>query len=307
MQTLGLMLKSYGPDALRAERLVQSFQRFNDDALHLTIVVPPADLPDFLHLAGDTVDVMDETPFAGYLVDSPVAGVSPGYANQQIVKLAFWELDRYENYLVLDSDAVFIRPFRAADFMADDRTPYSILVEDNDLKCDPRYFREHWQGREVHLRRIQELVGLNDQRLLTCHNHQVFNRQVLQSLKTEFMGPRGWSYRNLIQEAPYEFSWYNFWLQRSKVIPIEIREPWFKMLHHEGHHMEMALRGLTLEDYARGYVGLVVNSSFAREWADLSPDEPASRTVARYVGLGTLASALGRRVAMLPSTLLHRT
>ncbi len=46
--------------------------------------------------------------------------------------------------------------------MFDETTPYTVLVEDNELKVEPRYYEEHWKGREVNLRRIQELVGLDD-------------------------------------------------------------------------------------------------------------------------------------------------
>ncbi len=72
--------------------------------------------------------------------------------------------------------------------MFDETTPYTVLVEDNELKVEPRYYAEHWQGREAHLRRIQELVGLDDRRLLTCHGHQVFSSTVLASLKRRLHG-----------------------------------------------------------------------------------------------------------------------
>ncbi len=44
-------------------------------------------------------------------MSEPVAGIRPGYINQEIVKLAFWELGLTENYFCVDSDAVFVRPF----------------------------------------------------------------------------------------------------------------------------------------------------------------------------------------------------
>lgn len=287
-----------------ARRLVASFRTFNDEGLPLFVLVPPSDVEAFSELAGGDVTVMDEeTLVGGLLVTGPLGEIREGYANQQIVKLAFWESGLLDDYLVLDSDAVFIRPFTRSDFMASPGVPYTVLVEDNDLRCDPVYYREHWQGREVHLREIQRIVGLEDPRLLTCHNHQVFDSRVLASLRTDFMEPRGWSYRDLIAASPYEFSWYNFWLQKSRVIPLKVREPWFKMIHHEGQHAELAMRGLSVEDLVRGYVGLVINSSFAREWDGLLPDEDASVTLSRYVGIGTLTRALARRVGMLPETL----
>ena len=295
-----MMLKSYRGDFPLAQRLVESFTAYNRDGLPLTIVVPEEDETLFEQLATDHISVISEAPFHHELVSEPFGDMRVGYINQQIVKLAFWELDLYDDYFVVDSDMVFVRPFLREDFMADTDTPYSILVEDNELQTDARYYREQWQSRDQHLARIKELVELSDRRTLTCHNHQVFSAAVLRSLKSDFMEPRNYTYADLIRLSPYEFSWYNFWLQKSHVIPIVIREPLVKMLHHDGHHLEYAVRGTTLEDVARGYVGIVINSSFARIWPDITPDEPSSATVSRYVPATILAAALARKVRLLP-------
>ena len=295
MHRLGMLLKSYGPDFDHARRMVTSFTEFNVEGLPLYVVVPEQDVAQFGALAGPGIEVLSEQELGEYLVDEPVSGIRPGYINQEIVKLAFWELGLTENYFCVDSDAVFVRPFGFDDFMFDATTPYTVLVEDNELRVEPRYFEEHWKGREPQLRRIQELVGLDDRRVLTCHGHQVFSAEVLRSLKSDFMEPRGWSYRDLLAEAPYEFTWYNMWLQKSRVIPIEFREPLVKVFHHEGQHLEYALRGVTTDDIARGYVALVVNSNFARSWGDVDAAESPEQTLARYVPYAVLSKALARK------------
>ena len=295
-----MMLKSFRGDVALAMRLVDSFHAFNQENLPLTIVVPGEDADLFSPLAGPTITVMDESAFDADMAAEPFGGMRLGYVNQQIIKLAFGQLNIYDDYLVLDSDMIFVRPFKRSDFMFDEDTPFSILVEDNDLQTDGRYFDEQWQSRSQHLQRIKELVGLDDPRTLTCHNHQVFSAAVLRSLFTDFMEPKGYSYADLIRLAPYEFSWYNFWLQKSHVIPVAIREPVVKMLHHDGHHLEYAVRGTTLDDVARGYVGLVINSSFARVWPDISPDETQSTTLSRYVPASVLAAALAKKAKLIP-------
>ena len=287
-----MLLKSYGGDADLAKRLLASFEKFNHEGLSLYVVVPEADVPRFEELGGANVHVLPETAFGDYLVDHPVAGVRPGYINQEIVKLAFWELGLAENYFCVDSDAVFVRPFGRDDFMLDATTPYTVLVEDNELKVEPRYYAQHWQGREAHLRRIQELVDLDDRRILTCHGHQVMSSTVLRSLKSDFLQPKSWTYADMLAEAPYEFSWYNFWLQKTQIIPIAVREPLVKTFHHEGQHLEYALRGIGPDDIARGFVGVVVNSNYARSWADGDASEAPEETLARYVPARVLAKAL---------------
>ena len=292
MDRLGILLKSYAEDFHYAERMIASFHQHNRDDLPLFLVVPDADRVLFQPLVEHNTELIPESDFAEHLVTAPLWDLRPGYINQEIIKLAFWETGLAENYFCADSELVFIRDFGFDDFMFDGTTPYTVLVEDNELQVEPRYFRDHWQGREQHLRRIQELVGLDDRRLLTCHGHQVFSATVLSSLKYEFMRPRGWDYRDLLERAPYEFSWYNFWLQKSRAIPIAQREPLVKTFHHEGQHLEYALRGIGPDDIARGFIGVVVNSNFANAFETGAVEESAERTLARYVSYGQLTRAL---------------
>lgn len=292
MHRLGVLLKSYGKDFRYADRMVESFNRHNRDDLPLFIVVPDEDEHLFRPLVGSNSQLLVESDFADHLVDEPIWDLRPGYINQEIIKLAFWEKGRCENYFCADSELVFVRDFGYDDFMVDEVTPFTVLAEDNELKIEPQYYEQHWKGREQHLRHIQELVGLQDRRLLTCHGHQVMSSIVLGSLTKDFMEPRGWSYADLLRESPYEFSWYNFWLQRSRAIPIEPREPLVKTIHHEGHLMEWALRQLTLEDVGRGYLGVVINSNFQADTAPSTTQMGLPQVLARYVSAADLMKAL---------------
>ena len=307
MQPVGLLLRSYADDFDYAERLVQSFHAHNADDLTLYIVVSEKDFEIFSQLAGPYVEVLSDTHFSPYFTTCEVAGIRPGYINQEIVKLAFWELGLTENYFCVDSDAVFIRDFGESDFLAADGYPYSVLVEDKELKVEPRYFAEHWLSREESLQRIAREVGLTANVLLTCHGHQVFSAQVLRDFQDQFLAPRDWGYLDALRVAPYEFSWYNFWLQANQSIPIHPREPLVKVFHHEGHHMESVLRGVTVEDLARGYLAVVVNSNFSRDLGIISTDEPQAATIARYLSYSDLLRALRAKVSLALASRLARS
>lgn len=293
---LGLLVKSFSEDFDLACRLVTSLNTFNIENLPTWIVVPETDVEQFKALESDVITVLPETLLARHLVTGPVAGIRPGYINQEIVKISFWELGLAENYFPIDSDAIILRDFGHADLMWDEHTPYTVLVEDNDLKVDPEYFTQNWQGREESLRRIQREVGLKDRRILTCHGHQILSSRVLKSLKLNFMIPRDLSYADLLEIAPYEFSWYNFWLQKDETIPIHIREPLMKVAHSTTQHMELALRGITAADLGRGYVGAVINSNFAKSWGGAELHEDRSQTLARYLTWSQLLKVLTRKV-----------
>jgi hypothetical protein len=292
---IALMLKSYAGDFAFAQRLVESFTRHNPEGLTLFCVVPNEDLPQFTPLSSPHVLVMDEAPFEKYFVTGTLNGTRPGYINQEIVKLAFHELGLAENYFCVDSDAVFIRDLHAADFLAPDGYPYSVLVENNELKVEPRYYSQYWLSREKSLQQIADLIGIPGSVLLTCHGHQVFSSTVLRSFVTDFLSPRGWSYRDALAMAPYEFTWYNFWLQKSRVIPIHPREELVKVFHHENQHFEYILRGVTESDIARGFLAVVVNSNYSRDMGVLPADAPKPQALAPYLSYVEVAKLIGAK------------
>jgi len=292
---IALLLKSFRDDLQYATRLVESIRQFNEEHLHTYVVVPADDVSAFASLESPDVTVMAEDALGNHLVTEPVGGMRAGYINQEIIKLAFWELGLARNYFCVDSDAVLIRPFGRADFMADDVTPYTVLVEDNELMVEPRYFREYWRSREEAMRRIQELVGLSDPIVRTCHGHQVLSAAVLRSFREDFLAPRNWEYRDALAEAPYEFSWYNMWLQKSLAIAIHQREPLVKVFHHEGQHLEYILRGITVDDIARGYVGLVINSNYSRDLGLIPADAPKPEALSQYLSYAEVGQVLSAK------------
>ena len=303
MVPFAFLVKSYRNDLDLAARLFATLDRFNVDDIPTWVVVPDDDVADFQELCADPLFVLPESVLQQHLVSEPIAGIRPGYINQEIVKLAFWELGLASNYLPVDSDAVFLRDFTMSDFMFSSEIPYTVLLEDRDLLTDPEYYQTHWQGRERVLRAIQAEVGLSDDRLLTCHGHQVLSGTVLRSLRDDFLVPRGWDYAEMLRHGPYEFSWYNFWLQKSKAVPIELREPYFKVIHSEHQHLEMVIRGITTTDIARGYLGVIINSNFSKSFGDLSYRTPRSETLATYLSWselrGVISSKLGNSLRSL--------
>ena len=303
MHTFAMLLKSFADDFDYAQRLIASFRKFNADGVHLYCVVPAADLTRFAVLGGPDLTVLSESELGQYLVDRPVHGMRAGYINQEIVKLAFWELELTANYFCVDSDAEFIRPFYRSDFMADEHTPYTVLVEDNELKVEPRYYREYWQQREIELRRIQELVGLDSKVVRTCHGHQIFSAKVLKSFKSDFLAPRGWAYADALEAAPYEFTWYNMWLQKNRTIEIHQREPLVKVFHNESQHLEYVMRGVTTADIARGYLAVVVNSNYSRDLGLISTDASKPELLGTYLSYGEVRQLLFSKIR---STFQHR-
>jgi hypothetical protein len=297
MDAVALLLKSYEGDRAYAQRLIESFEAHNPEGLTLHCVVPAQDVPAFASLASTNVVVHAEEDVVGdHLVTASIGDLRPGYANQEIVKLAFWESGFAANYFCIDSDAVILRDIGAADFLRDEHTPYTVLVEDNDLRAEPGYFRDHWVGREAAIRRIMAEVELDDPVMRTCHGHQVFSSAVLRSLRDDFLVPRGWGYADALAVSPYEFSWYAMWLQKARPIPIHQREPLVKVFHDADQHLAAILMGITAEDLARGYLAVVVNSNYSRDLGLVSTHEDKPASLAPYLSYGEVGQLIAAKV-----------
>jgi hypothetical protein len=259
------------------------------------VVVPEVDLSRFSQHNSDHIKILSENLFSEHLVYRNTAGFSPGYINQEIIKLAFWELGLCDNYLCVDSDAEFIRDFGRADFMALPGVPFTFLTEDRKLQVEPGYFIDTWQSRMKSLEKIKTEIGYQGRWLLTVHGHAVFSARVLQSFVTDFLQPRGWDYKDALAISPYEPTWYNTWLLHTGVIEIVPREPNVKTFHNANQHLEYLLREVTTEDLARKYVAVVVNSNYSRGNGLISTTTSPTRLLASYISFGDLFKAFGRR------------
>jgi hypothetical protein len=291
MQNFGVMLKSYLPDIDYTKRFLESFKKYATEPIPLYVVVPDSDVQAFEKIVGGTGEVLPESLWRDHLVDYRIHGNAPGYINKEIIKLAFAEKGLLANYLCADSEAVFIRPFSSADFMADNTTPFTFVTEDHELQVDPIYYERYGKAREGSLTKLREYLELPNTPFATCHNMAVFSQAVLVSLR-EFMNVQNLSYADLMEISPYEFSWYNFWLERTEVIPIFTREPIFEMIHMSHQHLSYALKGIGLQELSRGYVGVVVNSGHSREYGVLNFETDFVDTLSQNLGYGQIVSAI---------------
>ncbi len=284
MNKISILVKSFAEDLNYCERLFKSFTIHNKDALILYLVVPENDIKAFSLIANDkNIKILSENLFSEYLTSSEVNGIRPGYINQEIIKLAFHELEYCENYFCCDSDGYFLRDFFISDFLYKKDIPYSILIEDKELQVDPHYYNTHWKGRIRLIEKIKTSIGFDCPFTLTNHAFSVFSCKVLKDLKEAYMCEKKLTYINLMEISPYEFSWYSLWLQYSNIIPIYHREPLFKFFHYKGQHLEYMIRGVKEADIARAYIGVNINSNYSKGMGVIGYQSNIPKTLANYI------------------------
>lgn len=278
MVTFAFLLKTYSRDLLNAQRLIKTMTIHNKDKIPLYVVLPESDILELKKLLKETdvtnIHFLNESIFADYLVNEPIHNLSAGYINQEIIKLAFHEQNLCENYFCLDSDSFFIRDFYVSDFMFSETEPYSVLFEDKELQIDPFYYNTYWKNKSDYMKAIMSELEMPEKKWLNCHGFQVFSNKVLTSLKKDFMDKRNYNYKKLMEIAPFEFSWYNYYLQKTNIIPIHFCNEIFHYMHIPSQHIWALISKSTIEDFSRAYVGLIINSNTSkkqfREYDDMS-------------------------------------
>lgn len=267
METFVLYCKSYKNDVLRAKVLTESIQRFNSDRIPFYISVPAADMPLFEeHLKGLQCTLLKDEDI---LLANPRHSIDlmhemPGGLLQQVVKSEFWRLGISRNYLMLDSDAYFIRAFSLNDFMFDGETPYTVMHEGKDIldfaarrgmrRVKINYTRDRIKGQSYFNRsgRIYNYGPIPT----------ICSALVWKTLAEKYAEERDSSFADLIREYPNEMIWYGEALLHYAPIRLMPIEPLFKVYHYKEQYQESLRLGETEQTIAENYLGIIKQSNW---------------------------------------------
>lgn len=235
---LALFCKSYRNDVRRAKRLAASVARYNLDNLPVYLAVPADDLALFRgELAEFPVTLVsdDDIVTANPRHDPAAYARLDGGKTQQVVKAEFWRFIDVENYICLDSDCYFIRPFRMSDFLAPDGVAFTVMHESKSLLAFAGAMR---------LAKIAANRGATCRDLMTYFGRTgrlwdfgpvpvVWSSRVWRDLDDKFLKPRHQTVVDAIAAHPAELSLYGEALLAFKSIPLYPIEPLFRCYHYE--------------------------------------------------------------------------
>ena len=288
MIPLVLFCKSYSVDLKRLVRLAQSVHKFNTENIPFYISVPPTETQLFEdYLVGLDVHVIPDNIIIEHNPNIKQSDFSllPGNLAQQIVKSEFWRLRLSTSYLCLDSDAVFIREFRAEDYLYNKNVPYTVMNEAHDLLGDALSRNKPEILRNFHKEaaKVQGLLGRAGKAYSFGPMPMVWHHEVWASLEAEYLRPQGMSFLDAILLAPLESRWYGEALLKFSAIPVLPSEPFFKVYHYGWQLDQDSKRGIHLADLANLYTGVIYQSSWDRamDWP-VEGGNTASRLARRF-------------------------
>lgn len=275
MSNIVLYCCTFRKDLNRTVKLAQSIQKHNRGGIPFYISVPESDvelfkesLKDYEAIIFDEKDIFKANP----KLDIQTLYEIRGGLRQQVIKSEFWRLGISENYLVLDSDCIFIRDFDEDDFIFKDNIPYSVIHEGRDVlqateRFGPRKIRHHFLAdREP----IKAALGRKGVTYDFGYAPFLWSGKVWESLDVNYLTPNNMNFLEAVLLCGSEFTWYGESLINFRAIPIYPREQLFMHYHYEHQLWAHQILGIKEELLARDYLGVVYQSNW-ESWGDFGP------------------------------------
>jgi len=283
---LALFCCSYRRDLLRCQRLLESIDRFNSEAIPFFLSVPAGEVDLFAPLLrGTRTQIITQenlwaaTPSSGKASFSEV----PGGLRQQVLKSEAWRLIDAEVLLVLDSDCVFLRPFTSSDMVsAEDGAPFTV-AHDGLSYLD--FVRQYGPRRGVHEHEgdrapIRNFFGNNRCHLDFGYAPFIWSRDVWLEFDRRYLMPNNETLLDFFKRHPQEFTVYGEALLAMGVVPFRPIPPLFRPYHYEHEYWLDQWRGITEAQLSQRHLGVVYQSNWQFELDFMPPTKPWPSKVA---------------------------
>jgi hypothetical protein len=258
MHNIVLYCKSFKRDIELVKRLIESIDQYNRDNIVTYLSVPKHDMELFQSLnLNNVILIEDELVYEGN---------ASGWMQQQIVKSSFYKLKLAKNWVCLDSDAFFIKPFYITDFIYEDDIPYTVMHEQKELFT--------WTAINSNILGFDPKESFNSDRkqIMDVFDRKgriydfgpapiIWSSKVWLDLENNYMIPNNLTMQQLIEFCASEFTWYGEALLRFKSIPIYPAEPLFKVFHYKQQLEEFNKLNITAECISKNYLGIIVQSN----------------------------------------------
>ena len=263
---------TFRKDLKRTVKLAQSIQKYNKANIPFYVSVPDGDVDLFRDYLKDfDVTIFDEKDIfkANPKLDIQKLYDIRGGLRQQVIKSEFWRLGISENYLVLDSDCIFIRDFNESDFIFSGDIPYSVIHEGRDIlqateRFGPKKIRQHFLADRMP---IKAALGRKGVTYDFGYAPFLWSAKVWKSLDQNYLTPNHINFMDAVLLCGSEFTWYGESLINFHAIPIYPREQLFKHYHYEHQLWADQALGYKEKLLSQDYLGVVYQSNW-ESWGD---------------------------------------
>lgn len=268
LEPVVLYCKSYEGDIHRVKRLWSSIEKFNTDNIKFFISVPEKNLQDFRN-------VLPRDSCIELLADEVIISAGdnrglkhyaewPGQLSQQVVKSEFWRLQQCENYILLDSDNLFIKNFSKKDFLANESVPYTVISQGKEFLqlANNKSINKVHENFQYESNLLKEILGRVGPDYDFGIPPVVWSRKVWIDLQQKYLEPTGISFWDAIKRAPIELRWYGEALLCFESIPLIPVEPFFRAYLYDWQYHHCKRDGETIEKLKLNFLGVVYQSNW---------------------------------------------
>ncbi|WP_353432578.1 DUF6492 family protein [Polynucleobacter sp. MWH-UH23A] len=267
MKDIVLYCKSYRRDFLRLKRLLESINQFNQDQISFYISTPEDQYQDLLSVLGDKYYywISDESIVSSNpVVPKNIEKTRSGGLSQQAIKSEFWRLGISDNYVCLDSDCVFIKPFFRSDFLAPDGNPYTVIYQNKEFfqLATNRNHSKIVRNLEAEGSAVKTLFGRSGPNYYCPCPPFIWSGKVWKSLDEQFLKPRGINFWDISTESHPETLLYLEALLNYQAIPLHPIEQLFRIYYYDWQFFLLRRLGETPKKLASNYLGLIYQSNW---------------------------------------------
>lgn len=248
MHNLVLFCKTFIRDLDRIKTLKASVDKFNADKIPFCIVCPEAETDIFkrqLITGKEDYELI-------FFTDEEVTGKelskkyeSKGWVGQQFAKLLFYKKNICNFYVILDSDLYFIQNFYIKDFMYDDNTPYTSMIEEK---------KDSYIAIQNYLKRKGKPYSF-------VRHGQVFSKTLLEDMEANLLLENNLTFEDLLEISPFEMQWYGEYYMLTRPFKLHPCSNLFKYFWGEDTYFDARIKGLTVEDFIKaGFIGILMQT-----------------------------------------------
>jgi hypothetical protein len=272
MSSFILFCKSFKDDVLRAKRLCDSVAKWNVDCIPFYLSVPESDVAlfkkiiDFEALNEKSQKIFHLITDESIVVAMPHSSLDDyyqmrGYWSQQVVKSEAWRLLQCDNYLCLDSDAFFTKPFHLSHFIHSDGNPYSLMHDAHELLDLAKHMGKFDVVEAFYhdSNTVKEEFDREGPDYDFGPPPMIWSAKVWESLYTQHLEPKGERLWDAIARIPMEIRWYGEALLKYKAIPVHPIEALFTFYHYEWQYRHALKSGQALSN-SEHILGIVMQS-----------------------------------------------
>lgn len=268
MKDIVLYCKSYRRDFRRLKRLLESIEKFNQDQIPFYVSTPQDQYADLIAVLGDEIHyhwVADESIVAANpKVPAGIEKTRSGGLSQQAIKSEFWRLGLAANYVCLDSDCVFIKPFQRSDFLAPDGHPYTVIYQNKEFfqLAINRNHSKIVRNLELEGNTVKTLFGRSGPNYYCPCPPFIWSAQVWRSLDEQFLQSKGMTFWDISSDERPETLLYLEALLKYKAIPLYPIEQLFRIYYYDWQFYLLRRLGESPAKIVANYLGVIYQSNW---------------------------------------------